>query len=61
VSANEPPIDDVLTMLGEAPQRLAELTAGLKPHALTTRQAPDEWSANDVLAQIARVAGEIRA
>lgn len=52
MSANEPPIDDVLTMLGEAPQRLAELTAGLKPHALTTRQAPDEWSANDVIAHL---------
>ena len=39
-------------MLAGAPPRLAELTAGLKPEALTTGPAPDEWSANDVLAHL---------
>ena len=45
-------IEQVLTMLAGAPPRLAEVTAGLTPVELTTRPAPDAWSANDVLAHL---------
>lgn len=52
VAGSEPTIEQVLTMLAEMPPRLAELTAGLTPGELKTRPAPDEWSANDVLAHM---------
>jgi hypothetical protein len=39
-------------MLAAAPLRLAELTADLPPTQLHTRPAPDEWSANEVLAHM---------
>jgi hypothetical protein len=42
----------VLTRLAETPPRLAALCAGLAPEELQTRPAPDEWSANEVLAHL---------
>lgn len=46
------PIEQVLTLLAEAPPRIAALTAGLSPAELRTRPGPDEWSANGVLAHL---------
>lgn len=46
------PPDEILTMLQSAPPRLAALTAGLGPTQLRTPPAPNEWSANDVLAHL---------
>ncbi len=45
-------IEQVLTLLAEAPPRIAALTAGLEPAQLLTRPNHDEWSANDVLAHL---------
>ncbi len=45
-------IEQVLTLLAEAPPRIAALTAGLEPAQLQTSPNPDEWSANDVLAHL---------
>lgn len=45
-------IEQILTMLAEAPPRIAALTAGLLPAQLHARPSPDEWSANDVLAHL---------
>jgi hypothetical protein len=45
-------IERVLTLLRETPTRLAALTADLEPAALQMRPAPDEWSANEVLAHL---------
>jgi hypothetical protein len=42
----------VLTLLAATPPRIAALTADLSPEALQTSPAPDEWSANDVLAHL---------
>ena len=42
----------VLTMLAATPPRIAALTAGLLPAQLHTAPAPDEWSANEVLAHL---------
>lgn len=42
----------VLTMLAEAPPRIAALTADLLPEQLQTAPAPGEWSANEVLAHL---------
>jgi hypothetical protein len=50
--ASELTIEQVLTMLAGTPPRLAELTAGLTPVELKTSPAPDEWSANEVLAHL---------
>ncbi|HSM58310.1 MAG TPA: DinB family protein [Candidatus Sulfomarinibacteraceae bacterium] len=46
------PIEQILTILGETPPRIATLTDGLKAAQLHTRPAADEWSANDVLAHL---------
>lgn len=46
------PIEEILTRLGEAPDRIAALTDGLEPELLRRQPAPDEWSANDVLAHL---------
>ena len=43
-------IEQVLTMLAATPPRIAALTAPLVPVQLHT--APDEWSANEVLAHL---------
>ncbi len=45
-------IEQILTMLAEAPPRIAALTAGLTPDQLCAAPSPDEWSANDVLAHL---------
>ena len=39
-------IERVLTLLRDAPPRLAALTASLSPEALQMRPSPDEWSAS---------------
>ena len=41
-----------LTLLAEAPPRLAALSDGLAPAALQTRPTPDVWSATEVLAHM---------
>ena len=45
-------IEQVLTLLRTTPLRLAALTADLSPEELQMRPAPDEWSANEVLAHL---------
>jgi hypothetical protein len=45
-------IEQMLTLLEETPRRIAALTAELSPAQLRTAPAPDEWSANDVLAHL---------
>jgi hypothetical protein len=42
----------VLAMLAATPPRIAALTAGLLPAPLQTAPAPNEWSANEVLAHL---------
>ena len=39
-------IDRVLTLLRDAPTRLAALTADLSPEEVEMRPTPDEWSAS---------------
>ncbi len=41
-----------MTLLAETPTRIAALTADLSSEALQRRPAPEEWSANDVLAHL---------
>jgi len=45
-------IEQVLILLAETPQRIAELIADLEPGQLCTPPSHDEWSANDVLAHL---------
>jgi len=45
-------IEEILTRLAEAPKRITALTDGLDPARLRLPPAPDEWSANDVLAHL---------
>lgn len=45
-------IEQVLTLLAQAPSRIATLTAELTPNQLQTTPSPAEWSANDVLAHL---------
>jgi DinB superfamily len=45
-------IEQVLTLLRTTPLRLAALTADLSPEELQMRPAPDERSANEVLAHL---------
>ncbi|HET9110869.1 MAG TPA: DinB family protein [Ktedonobacterales bacterium] len=44
--------EQVLALLTAAPARIAALTADLAPNQLRTPPAPDEWSANEVLAHL---------
>lgn len=46
------PIEQILTMLAEAPSRIAALTDGLTPEQLRAAPAPGEWSANEALAHL---------
>jgi hypothetical protein len=48
----------ILALLAAAPPRLAALTAYLTPAHLRSAPAPDEWSANDVLAHL-RACGDM--
>lgn len=45
-------IERILALLAETPTRISTLTAYLSPEALQERPAPDEWSANEVLAHL---------
>ncbi len=45
-------IEQALTLLEATPPRLAALTESLTPAQLRMAPAPDEWSANDVLAHL---------
>jgi hypothetical protein len=45
-------IEEALTLLAATPPRIAALTAGLTPGQLRASPAPDEWSANEVLAHL---------
>lgn len=45
-------IERILALLAAAALRLAALTADLTPAHLRAAPAPDEWSANDVLAHL---------
>ena len=45
-------VPQVLDQLRTTPVRLRELTAGVPPQTLRTSPAPDEWSANEVLAHL---------
>lgn len=44
--------EQILSLLVEAPPRIAELTASLTAEQLQARPGRDEWSANEVLAHI---------
>lgn len=44
--------EQVLALLTASPERIASLTADLSSAQLRTPPAPDEWSANDVLAHL---------
>lgn len=46
------PIDQILTLLGEAPPGIAESTAGLTAAQLRATPGAGEWSANEVLAHL---------
>jgi DinB family protein len=45
-------VEKVLDQLHVTPAQLREVTRGAPPQLLRTRPAPDEWSANDVLAHL---------
>lgn len=45
-------IEQNLTLLANAPVRIAELTEGLSPVQLVTPPQPEEWSVRDVLAHL---------
>lgn len=45
-------IEQVLTLMGEAPPRLATLTSDLSPDQLQTRPGSAEWSLNDILTHL---------
>jgi len=45
-------IEQALSLLEVTPPRLAALTDGVTPAQLRAAPAPDEWSANDVLAHL---------
>ena len=53
------PIEQVLTLLAEAPTRIAAATRGLTDAQLGLPPARGEWSANEVLAQI-RACADVR-
>ncbi|MET0144120.1 MAG: DinB family protein [Ilumatobacteraceae bacterium] len=46
------PPDQIVTVLGESPQRIAAITSPLTPDAALRSPAPGEWSANEVLAHL---------
>jgi hypothetical protein len=45
-------IEQILTLLADAPQRITVSTAGLSPTQLRTNPSPDEWSGVDLLAHL---------
>jgi uncharacterized damage-inducible protein DinB len=46
------PIEKILTILKETPERLALITAELTPEQLHTAPSAGEWSINEVLAHL---------
>jgi hypothetical protein len=52
VSGKPIPLEEILTLLVEAPSRLAALTTRLTPAQLRTAPAPGEWSAVEVLTHL---------
>ena len=50
--SSSPTIEQLLTLLAATPPRIAALTSPLPPAQLQTAPAPDQWSANDVLAHL---------
>ena len=52
VRDNKLTAEQLMTLLAEAPRRIAALTAGLAPARLHAAPNSDEWSANDVLAHL---------
>ena len=46
------PVEQILTLLADHPQRIASVTAGLAPARLRTPPSSGEWSANEVLAHL---------
>jgi hypothetical protein len=45
-------IDQILSLLAEAPQRIAAATGALAPAQLRAAPEPEAWSANEVLAHL---------
>lgn len=45
-------IEQILTLLADAPQRITASTAGLSPTQLRTNPSSDEWAAVDLLAHL---------
>jgi hypothetical protein len=52
VPQKTPSIEQILSLLGQAPYRIAAITAGATAVQLRTAPAQDEWSANEVLAHL---------
>src|SRR5574341_1459385 len=52
-------IEQVVTLLREAPSRISAMTSSLTPDQLRTSPGPGEWSANEVLAHI-RACADVR-
>ncbi len=52
MARSELTIEQTLTLLAEAPRRIAEFTGRLSPVQLRSRPASDEWSINDILAHL---------
>ncbi len=52
MSSNPYTIEQILTLLAQAPYRITALTDGLEEAQLHTSPGPGEWSANDVLAHL---------
>jgi hypothetical protein len=50
--ANSLSVQRILSLLSEAPSRIAVFTTGLTSVQLSAAPAPGEWSANDVLAHL---------
>lgn len=46
------PVEQILRLLRESPQRIADLTRQAAPAVLLAAPAPGEWSANEVLAHL---------
>ena len=44
--------EQALALLAAAPPRIAALTSGLEPAQLQAAPAPEQWSANEVLAHL---------
>lgn len=49
---DSPTIEQLVTLLGEAPSRIAASVSGLTPAQLHAAPGPDEWSVNDILAHL---------